>query len=448
MEFFFPADVFAAYPRQGPSSRTTSFAAGPSSNAFNGCGFDSHPFFADAFVDAIQHERAARARALARAQAERAARVEAARRAKAAAARREAEQRQAQAYLQHILEMQQREAQRRLHLEQLHRQRQEAQRRQQYEEYQRRKAYAIQKERQRIAAARAAENQSKQLFLALEDLIFGGLNEFYRACQQHHEDDDDDEVEDAELAHKNDTRQQQVAAPQTSAVDVKGKGKAQENNDDADQMDVDNADNADDIAAAAAAALMNTDEDPEEVGPVPTSSTVAASSSPSPAPVSAPVTVSPTKTEQVVFTHAFPADINFDKSSIRADQINVSVDEAQRKVTVSGLWTNEPSASSTTVTSSPARAASPTPSDSSSRRGRSRSPKRARVSDVDENGDEIVTPDADTNDDDFVEVSFTRAPQAQEKVEKSFDLPAGANIEDLRAELTDEGLKLFTSVSA
>jgi hypothetical protein len=33
-------------------------------------------------------------------------------------------------------------------------------------------------------------------------------------------------------------------------------------------------------------------------------------------------------------------------------------------------------------------------------------------------------------------------------VEKTFDLPQGANVDDLRAELTDEGLKLFTTVSA
>ncbi|CBQ67466.1 conserved hypothetical protein [Sporisorium reilianum SRZ2] len=419
MEFFFPADVFAAYPRQGPSARTTSFGAGPSSNVFSGCGFDSHPSFADALVDAMQHERAAHARA----QAQRAARAEAARRAKAAAARRQAEERerQAQAYFQHILELQQREAQRRYHLEQLHRQRQEAQRRAQYEEYQRRKAYAIEKERQRIAAAKAAEDQSKQLFLALEDLIFGGLNGFHRACQQQQDDEDDDEMDQAELAHKNDTYQAAsaaTAAPQTSAVDIKGKGKAQETDDTKPAMEVD-------------------DHDPEEVGPVPTSPTIAASPSPAPAPAT------PTRTEQVVFSHAFPADASFDKSTVRADQINVSVDEAQRKVTVSGLWNDEPTSSA-----APARAASPAPSDSSSRRGRSRSPKRARVSDVDENGNEIDTPDADTNDDDFVEVSFTRAAPAPEKVEKTFDLPAGANIEDLRAELTDEGLKLFTSVSA
>ncbi|CDU23680.1 uncharacterized protein SPSC_02309 [Sporisorium scitamineum] len=416
MEFFFPADVFTAYPGQRPSARTSSFGAGPSRNVLNGCGFDSHPSFADAIVDAIQQERAAHARA----QAQRAARER---------------ERQAQAYFQHILEMQQREAQRRYHLEQLHRQRQEAQRRRQYQEYQRRKAYAIEKERQRIAAAKAAEDQSKQLFLALEHLIFGGLDEFYRACQQH--DDDIDEMDDAEFAHKNDTYQTAnaaaTAAPQTPAVDIKGKGKAQENDEVKPAMEVD----SDETAAAAAAALMATDEDPEEVGPVPTSLTIAAS--PSPAPVT------PAKTEQVVFQHAFPADLSFDKSTVRADQINVSVDEAQRKVTVSGLWNNQPTSTSADA-SSPARASSPTPSDSSSRRGRSRSPKRARVSDVDENGNEIDTPDADTNDDDFVEVSFTRAAPAPEKVEKTFDLPAGANIEDLRAELTDDGLKLFTSV--
>ncbi|KAJ1030530.1 hypothetical protein NDA16_001439 [Ustilago loliicola] len=440
MEFFFPVDVFAAYPRQGPSTRTHSYgaAAGPSTNIFSGCGFDSHAFFADNLVDAIQHERAAYARA----QAERARRAEAARRAKVVAARRAAEERQAQAYLQHILEMQQREAQRRYHLEQLHRQRQEAerQRRQQYEEYQRRKAYAIEKERQRIAAARAAqEDESKQLFLALEDLIFGGLNSFFHSAQQ----DDQDEDQEIELAHKNDTvPAASVAAPQ--AIDVKGKGKAKEIHDD-NAMDVDNDDNNEDTAAAAAAALMTTDEDPAEVGPAPSSAPTTTESAPVSAPISAPVN----KTEQLVFSHPFPADDSFEKTSVRADQINVSVDETQRKVTVSGLWNDQPSAP-VAATSPTVRSASPTPSDTSSRRGRSRSPKRARVSDVDENGEEIVTPETNDGDDDFVEVSFTRASSSvqQDKIEKTFDLPQGTNVEDLRAELSDEGLKLFTTVSA
>lgn len=441
MEFFFPADVFAAYPRQGPSTRTSPYGAGPSTNIFSGCGFDSHPLFAAGnFVDAIQHERAA-AQARRAAEAERAARAEAARRAKAAAiarARREAEERQAQAYLEHILALQQREAQRRYHLEQLHRQRREAQRRQQYEEYQRRKAYAIEKERQRIAAQRAAQEEGKQLFLALEDLILGGLNSFYHALQQ----DDDDEDEEVELAHKNvDKVTQQQTAASTQAVDVKGKGKATEQD-----MNIDN-DNTDDKVADAAAALMVTDdEDPAEVGPAPS---ITDEATPAPAPVQPPTPVS--KSEQLIFIHAFPSDPDFDRASIRAEQINIAVDESQRKVTVSGLWNDAPAtpSSPTIAASSPARSDSPTPSDSSSRRGRSRSPKRARVSDVDENGEEIVKPEAQDGEDDFVEVNFvSAASRAQDKVEKTFDLPAGANVEDLRAELSNEGLKLFTTVSA
>ncbi|SPO43158.1 uncharacterized protein PSANT_00842 [Moesziomyces antarcticus] len=434
MEFFFPADVFAAYPRQARTPRPA-YEAGPSANVFSGCGFDSHPLFADSFADAIQQERAAYARA----QAQRAQRAEAARRARAAAAaaaRREAEERQARAYLEHVLAMQQREAQRRYQLEQLQRQRHEALRRQQYDEYQRRKAYAIEKERQRIAAARAAQDESKHLFLALEDLLFGGLTSFCNALQQHNDDDD----EDVELAHKNDTAPN--ASPATApaqTIDAKGKAKAteQEVADAAQAMDVDKDNTADDTAAAAASALMQEDADPEEVGPAPTTATHVAAPEPA------------TKAEQLVFSHAFPSTGNFDKASVRADQINVSVDEAARKVTVSGLWNNEPAASA-----SPVRAASPAPSDSSSRRGRSRSPKRARVSDVDENGDEIVTPEANDGDDDFVEVSFTRASSATvtsdapATVQKTFDLPQGANVDDLRAELTDEGLKLFTTVSA
>lgn len=439
MEFFFPADVFTAYPRQGPSTRAYPYGAGPATNIYSGCGFDSHnhrqPLFVDSLADAIQRERAAHARA----QAQRSARAEAARQAKAAAAaRRAAEERQAQAYLAHILEMQQREAQRRYQLEQLHRQRQEALRRQQYEEYQRRKAYAIEKERQRIASLKAAEDQSRQLFLALEDLLFGGLNGF---CHAHPEDRDDEEEDDVELAHKNDTTQQNAepvhpAIPQPQAIDLKGKGKAQDN-DNQQPMDVDNNDQD----AAAGVAPKTNDNDAEEVGPAP-SSALPTEPSAAPASTSAPV-VPAAKAEQLVFSHAFPADASFDKTSVRADQINVSVDETKRTVTVSGLWNNDP------TTSAIVRSASPTPSDSSSRRGRSRSPKRARVSDVDENGEEIVAPDANDGDDDFVEINFTRAVDApaQDKVEKTFDLPQGANIEDLRAELTDDGLKLYTTVT-
>lgn len=426
MEFFFPADVFSAYPAQGPSARRSPYAPGPSSNIFNGCGFDSHPFFADAFADAIQHERAAYARA----QAQRAAaRAEADRRARAqaAAARREAEERQAQAFLQRILAMQQREAQRRYQLDQLHRQRQEAQRRQQYEEYQRRKAYAVEKERQRIAAAKAAEHENQHVYLALEDLLLGGLNTFFRAHLQDDEDDDDE----VELTHKNDP-----ASASAQPVDVKGKAK--DNDDDNNTTD-------DAVAAAAAALNMEDDEDPAEVGPAP-SVTGEDGHATETVPNQAPVT----KTEQLVFTHAFPADSTFDKASIRADQINVSVDESQRKVTVSGLWSNEPATPTTVGSASPARSASPALSDSSSRRGRSRSPKRARVSDVDENGEEIVKPETneDGDDDDFVEVNFVPAAQAHKTVERTFQLPEGANAEDLRAELSNEGLKLFTSVYA
>ncbi|SNX81385.1 uncharacterized protein MEPE_00090 [Melanopsichium pennsylvanicum] len=417
MEFFFPTEVYSSYPGRHQASRGTSYAAGPSSNVFSGCGFDTHPFFTDALANAISHER------------QRQARAEAVRRAKAqaAAARRAAEeQRQAQAYLKRVLELQQREAEHNYRLEQLHRQRQEQVRRQQYEEYQKRKACAIEKERQRIAAKRAAENEGKQLFLALEDLIFGGLNGFFHAVNQQN----DEEGQEVHLVPENHSQ-----ATQPQAADVKGKGKAVETNDN-ESMDIDDTENT--LSAAAAAAAVLNDEDPEEVGPVPTTFTVESNPSPAPASVSAP-----TKTEKLIFTHAFPQDPTLNKATVRADAINVSVDEAKRTVTVSGLWDDAQSTLST-----PARASSPTPSDTSSRRGRSRSPKRARVSDVDEKtGEEIVLPETtEDGDDDFVEVNLVKA-QEQKQVEKTFDLPQVANVEDLRAELTDQGLKIFTTVN-
>ncbi|MCO5590014.1 hypothetical protein L7F22_043983 [Adiantum nelumboides] len=74
-------------------------------------------------------------------------------------------------------------------------------------------------------------------------------------------------------------------------------------------------------------------------------------------------------------------------------------------------------------------------------RKRSRSPKRSRVSDVDETtGEEIVAVEQEENTEGFVNVASTgKQPQGLARI----PLPKDANLSNLRAELTDEGFKLF-----
>lgn len=376
-----PPDFFSfEQPRARPTSQ------------FYGCGLDAHPVFADSFIDVIRREEAARAQAIKRAQA-----------ARRAQQQRQA-QAQAQAYLERLYHEQRREAERQYALEQQRRkQYAEYQRRKQhqYAEYQRRKAYAIEQERRRIQQAQAirqAQDQSRHLFLALEDLIFGGL-------------DNDNEPEQQQPVAGPSKTVDTPTQPALAAANDKGKAKAVEPEVEEEQpMEQDNDDAAQATTVASAA-----DTDPEEVGPSPAASSVTATSdvpqalAPAPAP----------KQETLVFEHPFPA--GSDTTTINADVINVSVDEQTNQVTVSGLW------------DLPTRPASP-----SSARGRSRSPKSARVSDVDENGNEIMQ-----EDNDFVKIDFTPSPSAT--VKRSFELPKGASAEGLRAELTDDGLKLWVS---
>lgn len=427
MEFFFPADVFASFP--GQSRRP-----GPS-NPFVNCGFGSQAPFEDFFADAIREERvaeaararahaareAAQARARAAQQAAEIKRAHAARRAAELQQQRAAEEQQLRAYFEHVLglhnwheeEARQRQAQREQAQQEYHaqlqRQREQERRaqlqqaevrRQQYAEYQRQKTYAVQKERERIAAAQAARDNGKQFFLVLEDLLVGGLRALFN--------DEEPAETTATDSQRTETAQPATATPK----DTKGKAKAQ------DEVSVQQA-------ASVATSTTVSDSDPEELGPVPTAETT----EPTPATAEQPI---------LVFEHDFPATGDFDKNSVEAGAINVSVDEEKRTVTVSGLWDNEPA--------DVARASSPTPSSGSgSQRGRSRSPKRARVSDVDENGNEIVTPEQQETDEDFVEVHFHKNDSKPATVQKTFSLPEGAVIDALRAELTDQGLKLYTS---
>lgn len=440
MEFFFPADVFATYPGQ---SRT-----GPSS-AFSNCGFGSQAPLEDFFVDAIREERASqavRARAYAAQQAAAIKRARAAQRAAELEQQKAAQEAQLRAYFEHVLDLRtrheqqarQRQAQQEYyarlqrqreqeHRVQLQRQREQEllRRQQQYAEYQRQKAYAIQKERERVAALQAARENGKQLFLVLEDLLFDSLRAFF--------DDDDEPTEPTNVGDKSN----KAADTATDAQADKGKAKAEDEAvKEAVQPDATNTSVA--------------ESDPEELGPVPTTeaSTPVEESTKKAEPVSTATETSQTAQTEVaksdepilVFEHAFPSNGGFDKTSVQANAINVSVDEDKRTVTVSGLWNNEAAVVD--------RASSPTPSfGSGSQRGRSRSPKRARVSDVDENGNEIVTPEQqDATDDDFVEVHFHKSDiKPAATVQKTFSLPAGALVDNLRAELTDSGLKLYTS---
>jgi hypothetical protein len=134
------------------------------------------------------------------------------------------------------------------------------------------------------------------------------------------------------------------------------------------------------------------------------------------------------KAGHLVFTYPLPQD-EAARSSIKAQDIGVSYDETSHTITLSGLWANE-SPSSTSSSSH----------EESRGRTRSRSPKRSRVSDVDEKtGEEIIK---DENDEGFVEVPKVQTA-ATITTSKSIRLPQDATVTNLRAELTDDGFKVF-----
>lgn len=139
--------------------------------------------------------------------------------------------------------------------------------------------------------------------------------------------------------------------------------------------------------------------------------------------------------DRLIFTYPLPQD-EAARSSIQANNIDVSFDESRRTIQLSGLWpeelTNDTNTSSTTVQSEQG-------GDAETRgRKRSRSPKRSRVSDVDEKtGEEIHTPDED---EEFVQVD---KPEKQNSVTKTIRLPEDASAVGLRAEITDEGFRVY-----
>lgn len=169
------------------------------------------------------------------------------------------------------------------------------------------------------------------------------------------------------------------------------------------------------------------------------------SASPSSTSHTAPVTISekvePTQPEssssqpqqasrQLVFTHPFPSKEA--SASIQTDQVSISVDENSGKVEVSGLWNNEQE-----VTSSPSRPASPTLSQHSST---SSNKRRAHVNDVDEDGNELESEEWDMAVD---AVEDEKKVSSSTTTSRTFTLPEGFKAENLKAEIQDDGLKIY-----
>jgi len=123
----------------------------------------------------------------------------------------------------------------------------------------------------------------------------------------------------------------------------------------------------------------------------------------------------------------------------------ISVDEKSGSVIVSGLWDPNP-------TSAPIdRSSSPTPSHRSntSHSTNSSKSKKAHVNDVDENGEEIEMDNGE--EDGFVQLSKSTLGKVQEQLKKestsrTFQLPEGINAEKIRAEVSEEGLKLWVGI--
>lgn len=139
--------------------------------------------------------------------------------------------------------------------------------------------------------------------------------------------------------------------------------------------------------------------------------------------------VTEAKEQQLVFTYPLPQDESI-RATIKADDINVTYDAASKTINLTGLWSdsNNDSSSSSTAKSG----------DESRGRKRSRSPKRPRVSEVDEKtGEEIIQPE-EVEEEEYVEVN-----PAPKTVSKSIRLPEGAKVDNLRAEITDEGFKVW-----
>ncbi|PWN33924.1 uncharacterized protein FA14DRAFT_66367 [Meira miltonrushii] len=141
-----------------------------------------------------------------------------------------------------------------------------------------------------------------------------------------------------------------------------------------------------------------------------------------------------------IFTLPLPSDAS-QRSSIKAEDIQVTFDEPTNTIQVRGLWNvNNAENEEETITLSSASSVT-TNEDQEETRGRkrSRSPKRPRVSDVDETTGEEIVVEQEENTDGFVNVAAGKQAQGTARI----PVPEGANVSKLRAELTDEGFKLF-----
>jgi len=123
------------------------------------------------------------------------------------------------------------------------------------------------------------------------------------------------------------------------------------------------------------------------------------------------------------------------------------VDEKSGLVTVSGLCESEPTSTPTPID----RPSSPTPSHRSntSHSTSSSKSKKAHVNDVDENGEEIEMENGE--EDGFVQLSKSTLEKVQEQLQKestsrTFQLPERTSAKNIRAEVSEEGLKLWVEV--
>lgn len=127
---------------------------------------------------------------------------------------------------------------------------------------------------------------------------------------------------------------------------------------------------------------------------------------------------------QLVFSRALPSDAT-QRNKLSANDIHVTYDASQHAIRIAGLWPEESNQTSD----------SESIDEEGRGRRRSRSPKRARVSDVDEaTGEEQPYVEAST--------SQSRDPVSDD-TRVDVPVPAGADVTTLRAELTDEGFQVW-----
>lgn len=140
---------------------------------------------------------------------------------------------------------------------------------------------------------------------------------------------------------------------------------------------------------------------------------------------------------QLVFSYPLPKSES-QRAAIKADNIKVDFDEATHSIHIKGLW----DATDIDVSDSHSTISAQSDDEASTRgRKRSRSPKRSRVSDVDEKtGEEIVK---DVEQDGFVDLASSVAAGKQAQGTAKVPVPEGAGLSSLRAELTDDEFRVY-----